>query len=204
MKDPRARPHGSREKYSVERCRCARCRAANSEYEKKRVRRNAYGRGHLVDATQAREHVNALLASGMGRRRIAQSAGLSASVVNAVIHGKRGKPQRRVHKDTARRLLAVSGSDLADGALVGAAHTWRMLDELIALGIPKARIARALGRRTPALQISRTRVRLATHRAVARLHWSLWMRSGEFRAACRCSVPRQVLRRLDDLDRTAA
>lgn len=151
-----------------------------------------------------REHVNALLASGMGRRRIAQSAGLSESVVNAVIHGKRGKPLARVHHETARKLLAVDRADLAAGALVDASPTWRMLDELIACGYPKARIARALGGKSPALQVSRSAVRLSTYRAVARLHWSVWMRSGELRGELRCSVPREVLRRLEALDRAAA
>ncbi len=198
------RPHGTRAKYNVEKCRCARCRAANSDYEKQRVRRNAYGRSNLVDAAQARQHVRGLLHSGMGRRRVAAVAGVPESVVNSLLYGKRGRQLGRVHHDTARKVLAVDSADPADGALVDAATTWRMLDELIALGVPKARIARALGKQTPALRISRNEVRLSTRRSVARMHWSVWMRSGELRAACRCAVPREVLQRLEELEWTAA
>lgn len=161
------------------------------------MRRNAYGRCDLVDVAEAREHARLLMASGMGRRRISHLAGVAESTVSALIHGKRGNPLRRIRRDTARRLLSVARDDLAGGSLVDAGVAWQMLDELIACGVPKARIARALGKKTPALQISRTRVRLSTEQAVAELHWEMWLRSGRLRILCRCSVPDHIATHLE-------
>lgn len=193
--EKKSRPCGARARYNTEKCRCPACRKANSEYEKKRVRLNAYGRCDLVDAARVREHVISLMASrpgaadGLGRRTIAALAGVSESAVSSLVYGKRGRPLGRVRRRTEARLLSVKSDEPADGATVDARDTWRMIGEMTAVGIPKARIAKALGRKTPALQLSGKRVRARNARAVGRLHWQVWKRSGELRKVCRCPLP---------------
>lgn len=90
-----------------------------------------------------------------------------------------------VARSTSDALLAVTSSsgpttnvlevwpaDAADGAYVDARATWRLIDDLLAHGWTRTRIARALGStaRTPALQLGRDRVTAAHARAVAALH----------------------------------
>lgn len=195
------RRHGTRAKYVVERCRCEACRKANADYQRNLVRRNAYCESSLVDARKAREHVLSLLSSGrgktdgMGWRRVARLAGVSPGVVERLIYGAKGRPpSRRILRVTEAKLLGVRRSPeaLAPRATVDAAPVWRMVEEISSLGVPKARVARALGKKTPALQLSKARVTVRNARAVADLHWALWRRSGKMRETCRCRMPPEI------------
>ena len=194
-------PHGVRAKYTLEGCRCAECRRANCDYQKRRQRQVGYGKSPTVDAAPVREHVRALMSSrypgahdGIGWRRIARLAGVNASVVHALVWGKRGKPTRRIKRENAEKLMGVLPDDLADAAVVWAAETWRYVNELVDFGVPKRRIARALGStaRKPHLQLGKRYVTVKNARAVEELHWKVFKASAEFRQVCGCPMPDHV------------
>lgn len=76
--------------------------------------------------------------------------------------------------------------------LADATPVWRMIDELVTFGIPKSRIARALGRRDKAVDYSRDRMQRKTAEAVEELHWLIWRNHAPFRDHCWCSVPDHI------------
>lgn len=161
-----SRPHGNRLKY-IAGCRCFACRRANSAYETERAiaRKNGDWNGYVA-ADRARQHIASLSAAGVGRKQVADAASVAASIVVKVITGERTKIRAR----TERAILAVTVLAMADGALVDAAPTWKLWDELQGWGIPKSHIARELGYKTPVLQIKRTQIRLRTAYEVEQLH----------------------------------
>lgn len=140
------RPHGTRAKYVVEKCRCDECRRACSEYQRELNARIAPA---YVLAQPAREHVEHLMSLGMGFKRVAEVAGVAPSAVAALLYGKKvGKkhrpPTRRIRPETAAALLAVD-FDPNDGALVDATEMWRQVEEMVAAGIPRTRVAERAG-----------------------------------------------------------
>lgn len=190
--------HGTRARYVRGGCRCSACRAANTAYQKLRQRRIGYGLSPTVEAGPVRRHVLALMSSpypgandGIGWRRVADLAEVSRSVVRGLVYGRRGKATRRIKRQNAERLLAVGPDQQAAGALVSAEEVWRQIRELRDFGIPKTRIARALGSRawTPALQLGRHGVRVWKARMVERLHWETWLMAPRFREGCSCNPP---------------
>lgn len=202
--------HGTRARYTFGKCRCEECRRANACYQRRWSRRRGYGLPAQVDATPVREHVRALMSSpypgahdGIGWRRIADLAGVHESVVNSLIFGKRGKPTKRIKRENAEKLMAVRPDQLADAALVWAEDTWRYVGELVDFGVSKARIARALGRKTPALQLGRRYVTLRNARAVEKLHWKVFKASAAFRKACGCPMPEHIAAWLDEAESRA-
>ena len=207
-KSSKTYPHGTRAKYVIERCRCAPCRRANAEYQKRRQRRNGYGLPAQVPARPVREHVRALMPSpypgahdGMGWRRIADLAGVSRSTVSALIWGRRGKPTERIKRETAEKLLALGSDNLADASLVWAENTWGYVTELVDFGVPKVRIARALGQKGQGLQLGKRYVTIKTARAVEDLHWKAFKASAAFRRRCGHPMPDHVADHLDQLAR---
>lgn len=204
------RPHGIRAKYVHEGCRCQQCRRATAEYEKRRVRRNAYGLSPWVDAEPVRAHVRSLMSSGVGAndgmsyKRIASLAGVGNGTVGRLLYGRAGKrahgPSKRIHKDIAAKLLAVKERDLAGGALVDARQTWEMVEELTSFGMSRASIARTIGKKDPRLQLSRERVTVTNARAVEELHWTVFKASAPFRRLCSCPVPGSVAEWLEEAD----
>lgn len=141
--------HGTYARYTVGRCRCDDCRRANREYERVRVRRRLaekYGTVEpvYVDAAEVRAHVHALMAAGMGYRLIGDTAGISYSIVSRLLRYDASRPGRRLHRDTAAKLLAVQPS-IADGRLVSAEATGRKVRALVALGYSRADLARRIG-----------------------------------------------------------
>lgn len=200
-----SREHGTRSRYTFEKCRCDECRRANREYQKRRQRLIGYGMRPQVEASKVREHVLSLMSSpysgahdGIGWRRIGDLAGVSRSVVSALIWGKRGKPTKRIKRENADKLLAVRPDQLADHALVWAAETWHYINELADFGIPKVRIARALGQKGQGLQLRRGYVTVRTAKAVENLHWKVFKASPGFRKACGCPMPDHVTDWLDE------
>lgn len=165
-------PHGTHTAYVVDHCRCPECKKANSEYER---RRHYCTWKPYVDAAPARKHVRRLQRQGMGWKRIASEAGLSASVVWKLLYGdpSRGMgPSKRIRPKTEAAILSVRPV-LAPGARIDAAETWERIYDLMAMGYSKAAIARMLGRRTDNLQIGREKVSVRNAEAVEKLHASL-------------------------------
>lgn len=149
------KPCGTRVRYGAG-CRCAACRRANTDYERGRAAARARGeRNGLVSAERARAHLAALSAAGVGRRTVADAAMVAESIVGKVIDGQR----RQIRAQTERRILAVTVDAAADRAYIDGAATWQLLDELIACGYSRARLASEMaGRKVAALQLGRERV----------------------------------------------
>lgn len=141
----------------------------------------ALGRTRLRPATQARAHINTLLAQRWSMRGIAEAAGVSPSAVSKIASGA----QVTVHHDTARRILAVSleaqhertnpaGFVLNTGAR-------RRIEALLALGWRHEDITAAMGTRTTsALVLHQVGgwIAQATHDAVVAAYDALSMTPG--------------------------
>lgn len=165
------REHGTRAKYVIEKCRCGPCTEANSAYGRLRDRKSRYPdvwgeTTDLVDAAPVRQHLQRLAKAGVGLRVVTAHSGIARSSLQKIARGTR----RRVHRSTLLAVLDVPTDALAPGALVDAAPTWKLIDEMVAAGITKTRIARALGNRMPALQLRRTSITREHRDAIADLH----------------------------------
>jgi hypothetical protein len=161
------KPCGTRIRYYAG-CRCDECRAAIVAYGRERKAARERGEtNRLVSAVRAQAHLRWLSQRGVGAKMAADAAKVAASTVSAIAGGQK----RKIRQQTERRILAVTEVAAADGSRRSARETWRMLDELIASGYARARLAtEILGHRTPCLQISRHRVRLSTEAAVRRVY----------------------------------
>lgn len=176
--------HGSRTTYVVHKCRCDACRADSTLQARKRNRLKAYGRHHLMDAEPVRAHLRGLMAQGMGWKRIAHAAGLSASTVYSILYGKlldqpahpeHRPPRKRVARHVGEALLAVT-LDVADAVPVDATGTVRRIRALIAIGWPIRRLAAELGIKQSNFRLHKDveRVHEATRKAVADLYERVW------------------------------
>lgn len=162
------RPHGTRLRYLAG-CRCAECRAANSEYARMRQKLSRAGQGNpMVDASRVRAHLERLSAKGIGRHTVADVAGVAATVLSEVRTGKK----RRVRLETQRRVLAVTADAYSEGHRIDAATTWKQIAWLLRQGFTQTELARRLGSKakTPALQVRRDKVNARTAHKVARLY----------------------------------
>jgi hypothetical protein len=64
---------------------------------------------HWVDAGPFRAQLRYLMASGsLSVDDVAAIAGISARLADRLLHGRNGRPLRRISSDTARRLIQVS------------------------------------------------------------------------------------------------
>jgi Zn ribbon nucleic-acid-binding protein len=162
------RPHATRLRYLAG-CRCGECREANNAYERMRAKLRRAGQGNpMVDATRLRAHLDRLSAKGIGRRTVAEVAGVSETSLSEVRVGK----QLRVRAETERRVLAVTADAYSEGHRIDAAKTWKQLDWLMLQGFTKTELARRLGSKgkTPALQVRRRHVNARTAQKVQRLY----------------------------------
>jgi transcriptional regulator with XRE-family HTH domain len=169
--------------YKLDRCRCVPCTdaAANAE-RRRRLDAHIGAAPRRVDAGPVRAHIAELQAQGLGYRRVAALAGLSASTIAKIINRDPsradGAPQLRVAPETAQRILAVRASldVVSDGAVVDGTGTLRRLRALHARGWSRRGLAARLGVEHNALaHIERTGTasgRLA--RAVRDLYEELW------------------------------
>jgi hypothetical protein len=176
--------HGTYACYTLDKCRCLPCAVASGEYERNRVKEQAYGRwDHLVDAEPVRAHVRELMAAGLGCKRIPKLAGVPISTVNQLVFGKHRsdgecRPIRRIKRDTAEKLLALQADEslLAGGAKLPAVGSHRRLQALVCLGWSLSELGRRLGitpQNMGALR-ARDQVLAATARAVRELYDELW------------------------------
>ena len=173
--------HGTRAAYVRDGCRCAQCRAANTAASNARHRERTFGRWHpLIDATAAREHIQALRAAGIGLDQIAKLAGVSASHVRRLLYHRRDdqQPIQRVRPETAERLLRVdvSAANRAPRNRIDATGTRRRLQALVAIGWTPSRLAAEMARSTTNLKRSMTSasVTATTAQQVSDLYERLW------------------------------
>lgn len=186
--------HGTRTHY-VKGCRCEPCTAANREYARNRDRHLARVRYGIeqpvqkfVDATEARKHLQWLRTQHIGLRTISAATGIGRSALQDIASGVTSN----VLLATELAILAVGRTGLA--CYVPAGPTWELIDDLLYLGYPKARIAEALGHRCRAVQIGRNVIRPATAARVRRVWFDLvrthapWHGTlqGYRRHGCRC------------------
>lgn len=172
--------HGTRSSY-VRGCKCADCRAANTRYAKLAKYRSDKGISTLVDAAPVKAHLAQLRAAGVGKRTIAQRAGVAQTVVNRLIGIDHSKPARRVHPDTAAKLLAVTAEAVADGQVIDGTGTMRRAQALVAIGWTQADLAARIGwtlGNFNGLVHGRRDVTVGTARLVADLYDRLSMRPG--------------------------
>lgn len=161
-------PHGTRARYRSG-CKCMLCRAANSRYNCQRDAARKQGDTRdLVDANPARLHLKKLGKLGVGYKSVAAAASIATSVVAKIRSGEK----KRIRKHTERAILAVTKEAIADSALVCAAGSWKLLDELIADGYTQTQLAKWLGSKAkvPALQVKQGQVTARTAMKIKRMH----------------------------------
>lgn len=104
--------HGTRSRYNSG-CRCAECRRANCEYEKRRVRMRAHERmgrpAAMVDAAPVRDKLLRLYASGYSEKEVCRLTGLSRSTLRGItkVHHRSGRPVRRVRRETKDAIFSI-------------------------------------------------------------------------------------------------
>ena len=173
------RAHGTHAKYALDHCRCDPCRLAQREYNRRRYR--AISRPDeiwqpYIDADPIREHVRWLATCGIGLKTLAKLAGVSHGTLSKLMYGdptRHMAPSKRVRPATAHKITAVMPNMAAGAQRVPAAPTWRLLNELIAIGWSRAELARRLGHQGPGLQIRHDRILASTARQVEQLHANL-------------------------------
>lgn len=167
------RPHGSRAKYVVEKCRCEACRTANAEAQRLRTRLKAYGRYNcFVDAEASRKQINFLMLSGMRiKGDISRLTGISWTTLWKI----RTKQRTKVTPETERRLMELDPLVTERcGNYVPADEVWETVYRIMECGYSRAFIARKLGYRARALQIGKEKVRRETAERISELYrWAL-------------------------------
>ncbi|WGM21841.1 hypothetical protein QEH68_06620 [Paenarthrobacter sp. OM7] len=144
--------HGTRLAYVVDKCRCRPCTDAATQAESNRNKQIAFGRYDTgrVDATEVRAHILALMEAGVSMKRLGKIAGMAHSTISAVVYGRteRGHTAyRRVHKDTAAKILAIQPSmeNMAPNRYIDSCGTIRRLQALVAIGWSQNRLCEQLG-----------------------------------------------------------
>ena len=174
---PRARHrHGTYAAYARCGCRCDACVQANRRRGKKN--RCFPGRG-LVDAQEARSHVNALLDAGLTLAQIGQRSGINRAGLYYLLGQAPGRPAaRRIRATSERALLAVRADRVGTETTgwVDATGTRRRLQALAVNGWPISALASRAGlsRTNAKRQLERGTVLVATRDAVRRLYNELW------------------------------
>lgn len=138
----------------VQGCRCARCRAANSAYERERARRKAreaWGaeKPAFVDAAPVRERLLELRAMGYTVKEVERISGVGHTSQYQLTrrHWRTGEPVKRVNRETAEAIMAIepgkrrlSAGQRVPGAWMGdTVRGWK------AAGLSVARISRETG-----------------------------------------------------------
>jgi hypothetical protein len=163
--------------YVVHLCGCRACMDGNARRRRDRYRLLAYGRSQ--DAHQPiepiRQHLQALVDTGMIPERIAISAGVGGATVRRLLNSETA---RFVTGATARKLLAVTpdSSTLAAQGRVNGRGTRRRLQALAAIGWNHHEIARRLG--YPRWKVNKALegayVDIRVHDDIAALYDELW------------------------------
>lgn len=102
------------------------------------------GDTHWVLATPFRAHLRHLVrTTGVPWRALALAAGAEPTLVRALLHGRGGRPLRRLHPETARRLLELTPRSVEGlrHRRVVAGEVPRRLRELRAAGVGTEELA---------------------------------------------------------------
>jgi transcriptional regulator with XRE-family HTH domain len=137
------RPHGSREKYNAEECRCDPCTDANTLYLSGLRQRNGPSSHEtvVVEAVAARIKLENLTANGMGLRTIAELSGVHRRTLAQI---KRGDVLR-IQYGTSERITTIPlGS--APGCRVDAECFREQVAALLNVGLTLKEISGRVGR----------------------------------------------------------
>jgi len=145
--------HGTRKAYAKG-CRCDACTDANASYENTRANG---GVTDLIDARRARGRVWMLRGEGASQLAIARAADLNVKTIAEL----ENEVLARIRPETEECILALTIERVREcekagpwGGTEPAAPVLRLVDEMTALGWPKAWIAREIGQQR-ALQLGR-------------------------------------------------
>lgn len=138
-----------------------------------------------------RKRIADLQQKGSGINQLARATGISRTRLTEIVNSKRysrDRPTRvRVKLATVRKILDTC-CGVAPGARVSAVETWRMLNEMLATGIPRRQLALLLlpESRHPSLQIKKDLVLQTTEARIRAVHDRMWREHPEFRKLCKC------------------
>jgi len=176
-------PHGDPRRYRYGKCRCTKCRAANAREMNLYRMRIASGQHRPdVDAEPVRRHVQRLRREGLAVQRIAQLAGVSGQVLQALLYGHPSlglPPTRKMRAANAEKILAVHAGHKPGRGWISATGTRRRMQALAAAGWPltwlenEAGLPRRHGHRV-AHTSDEQRVTVQTAEAVAAMYDRLW------------------------------
>lgn len=99
------------------------------------------GSAALIPAAGVRRKLAKLKAVGVGARSICDATGCSPRTLLRIRVGA----QKKIHPDTAVKILAVDETCIADRGLVRSGPTWNLLQELIDGGWNERELARLMG-----------------------------------------------------------
>lgn len=137
-------PHGTtaravgRPAAGIKGCGCPPCRKVRNAYTKRRLYLAATGRSLTVDAAPATAHVRMLLAANTGWKEIAETIGMSAGSLSALVTGK----QKRIRRTRLEQILALQPKP-APKTSIGSLGSVRRVQALLAAGHRAADIATA-------------------------------------------------------------
>lgn len=133
-----------------------------AHYQAVSRKRGILRRPSHVDATPVRDHLAHLAANGIPPYRVAEHIGMTAVAVRAIANGN----TRRVRRDTARRILAITGTGVdIDARRIDSWPTVQRLRSLARIGLTDARIADQASIAEPTVQRL-----IRGHRAVTTRH----------------------------------
>lgn len=163
------RPHGDRLRYMAG-CKCAECRAANSQYEsmRQRARKNGDWNG-IISAAKARRHIMKLSRRGVGRLALAAASDVSRTVICEIRSGRK----KHIRARTERRILSVDTKAASDHALVPGRATWKLIHKMQTEGYTKNRIKKELGQAGAGLQLGKERMTVRNAWRVERVYHRL-------------------------------
>lgn len=124
-------------------------RAAAARWMRRRRRLIAYGQWQpFVEAEPARQHVQAIRATGMSVMTISEKTGVTIATIDHLLYGKdQYPPARKIRPESATALLAYwpTLDDYPDLGVVDSTGTARRLQALAAIGWTAAAIHRHIG-----------------------------------------------------------
>jgi hypothetical protein len=107
----------------------------------------------MIDAEPTRQHVKALMAAGMGSRRISELSGVQRGTMQWLITGRTERgygPAKRIRDTNAAAILAIPVPDVphhlvAGGTRIRALGTTRRLQALVAIGYTQVYLSDRIG-----------------------------------------------------------
>jgi hypothetical protein len=129
--------HGTTTGYSRHRCRCDECRGAWRDYQRAYMRERYRGERRTVSTAEARRRIACLTAQGMTCQVIARTAGMDHQLVRRIADGQ----TKRARRFTVDKILAVTANDRPPGAMSPAHEADRLLQGILAAGVPAKTVA---------------------------------------------------------------